>query len=83
MKPKKKINSRNLHKDRALTISSSSNQEQDNLIENNEINMEQYRLSAIIDEALRICEKREQEQDNLFFIFYSVVVLCILIVVFL
>lgn len=59
-------------------VNSMSGQEPADLLEGNEINKDQCRLAALIDEALLIYETREKEQEKLFFIIYCIVVLCIL-----
>lgn len=78
MKIKDNINSRVLENSSFWTVSSMPNQEQTNLLKGNEINKDQCRLIPLIDEALMIFKKREKEQEILFFMLYSIVVLFII-----
>ena len=41
-----------------------------NLFERNDINTNQYQLLPMIDEALRLYEKREEKHVNMIFIFF-------------
>jgi hypothetical protein len=50
-----------------------------NLFERNDTN--QYRLLPMIDEALRLYEKREEKHVNMIFISSCIVFLCIFFVV--
>ncbi|WP_313076688.1 hypothetical protein [Lacrimispora sp.] len=52
-----------------------------NLFERNDINTNQYRLLPMIDEALRLYEKREEKHVNMIFISSCIVFLCIFFVV--
>jgi hypothetical protein len=80
MEVKEKIESKALEHGNFRIVSSMSNQEQSSLLEINEINKDQCRLIARIDEALMTYDKHEKEQEILFFIMYCIVVLCILLV---
>lgn len=79
MEIKEKIESKVLEHGNFRIVGSMSNQEQSSLLEVNEINKDQCRLIARIDEALMTYDKHEKEQKILFFIMYCIVVLCILL----